>query len=62
MGIRLMDFSFALDTPLTAGRHTVSVENGGIEPHDLVVMKLAAGKTVDDVAVDRLSAAHTPVP
>ena len=49
VGIRLMDFSFALDTPLTAGRHTVRVENGGIEPHDLVLMKLAPGKTVDDI-------------
>ena len=49
MGIRLMDFSFAVDTPLTAGRHTVRVENGGMEPHDLVVMRLAPGKTIDDV-------------
>ena len=49
VGIRLMDFSFALDTPLTTGRHTVRVDNGGIEPHDLAVMKLAPGKTVKDV-------------
>ena len=47
--IRLMDFSFAVDTPLTAGRHTIRVENSGVEPHDLVLMKLAPGKTVEDI-------------
>ena len=47
--IRLIDFSFALDTPLTAGRHTIRVENAGVEPHDLVVMKLAPGKTAEDI-------------
>lgn len=47
--IRLMDFSFAVDTPLTAGRHTIRVENAGIEPHDLVLMKLAPGRTVKDI-------------
>ena len=47
--IRLTDFSFALDAPLTAGRHTIRVENAGAEPHDLVVMKLAPGRTLDDI-------------
>jgi len=47
--IRLLDFSFALDSPLTAGRHTIRVENAGVEPHDLVMMKLAPGKTIEDV-------------
>lgn len=49
MVIRLLDFSFAVDSPLTAGPHTIRVENAGVEPHDLVVMKLAPGKTVEDV-------------
>ena len=47
--IRLLDFSFALDAPLTAGRHTIGVENAGVEPHDLVVMKLAPGRTLKDI-------------
>ena len=47
--IRLMDFSFAVDTPLKAGRHTIRVENAGAEPHDLVLLKLAPGKSIDDV-------------
>ena len=47
--IRLLDFSFALDSLVPAGRHTVRVENAGVEPHDLVVMKLAPGKTAADL-------------
>ena len=47
--IRLMDFSFALDTPVVAGRHTIRVENAGAEPHDLVMMKLMPGKTIEDI-------------
>ena len=49
MVIRLIDFSFALDTPLAAGRHTIRVENAGAEPHDLVMMKLMPGKTIEDI-------------
>jgi uncharacterized cupredoxin-like copper-binding protein len=49
MVIRLMDYSFALDLPLRAGRHSIRVENAGVEPHDLVLMKLAPGRTVEDV-------------
>jgi len=47
--LRLTDFSFAFDAPLQAGRHTIRVENAGVEPHDVVLMKLAPGKTIDDV-------------
>lgn len=47
--IRLMDFSFGLDSAVPAGRHTIRVENVGMEPHDLVMMKLAPGTTVEDL-------------
>lgn len=47
--IRLLDFSFAVDSPLVAGRHTIRVENAGAEPHDLVMMKLMPGKTIEDI-------------
>jgi hypothetical protein len=50
MVVRLLDYSFTLDPPLRAGRHTIRVENAGAEPHDLVLMKLAPGKTAEDVA------------
>ena len=49
MVVRLMDYSFALDSPLVAGRHTIRVENAGVEPHDLAMMKLAPGKTIEDL-------------
>lgn len=47
--IRLLDFTFTVDSQLKAGRHTIRVENGGHEPHDLVMMKLAPGETLDQV-------------
>jgi hypothetical protein len=49
MVVRLLDFSFALDTPITSGRHSLRVENAGVEPHDLVMLKLAPGRTLEDV-------------
>ena len=49
MVIRLADFSFALDVPVRAGHHTIRVENVGKEPHDLVLWKLAPGKTAQDL-------------
>lgn len=47
--IRLMDFTFTVDSQLKAGRHTIRVENAGVEPHDLVMLKLAPGETLQDV-------------
>ncbi len=47
--IRLMDFTFMVEAPLKAGPHTFSVENAGKEPHDIVMLKLAQGKTLDEV-------------
>ncbi|MBA2688541.1 MAG: hypothetical protein H0U64_10605 [Gemmatimonadaceae bacterium] len=48
-GIRLMDFTFTLEAPLKAGQHTIRVENAGKQPHDLVMLKLAQGKTLEEV-------------
>jgi hypothetical protein len=47
--VRLMDFSFAIDSTLRSGAHTIRVVNAGVEPHDLVLMKLVEGKTIDDI-------------
>lgn len=64
-----MDFTFRVDSQLKAGRHTIRVENAGLEPHDLVMMKLAPGETLDDVRsfmnperARRPGAADTPPP
>lgn len=66
--IRLLDFSFGLDS-IPAGRHTVRVENAGVEPHDLVMWKLAPGATVSDIVAGlnperarRADQAATPPP
>jgi hypothetical protein len=47
--IRLQDFSFAVDSGLTRGARTIRVENTGVEPHDLVVLRLAPGRTLADL-------------
>ncbi len=49
MVIRLKDFSFDVDSSIPAGRQTIRVANAGLEPHDLVMMKLNPGITSDQV-------------
>ena len=46
--VRLVDYSFILDRPLTVGRQVVRVESKGAQPHEIGMLKLAPGKTVKD--------------
>jgi uncharacterized cupredoxin-like copper-binding protein len=48
--LKLTDYDFELSGPLTAGRHVVRVENVAAQPHELVVVKLEPGKTVQQMA------------
>jgi uncharacterized cupredoxin-like copper-binding protein len=48
--VRLGEYSFEPARPITAGRHTFLVTNGGQQPHELVLIRLAPGKTVKDFA------------
>ncbi|HET6779512.1 MAG TPA: hypothetical protein VFH26_11520 [Gemmatimonadales bacterium] len=48
--IKLVDYDFQQSQPLTAGRRTILVENTGPQPHELVLLKLPAGKKVEDFA------------
>jgi hypothetical protein len=48
--VTLKDYTFDLSTPLTAGRHVIRVENGGPQPHELVLAKFAPGKSMADLA------------
>ncbi len=48
--INQVDFAFAPSAPLTAGHHVIKVVNLGTQPHELEVIKLAEGKTMDDLA------------
>lgn len=47
--IRLVNYAFAVDAPLTPGHHTIRVANEGPDPHDMVMVRLESGKTADDV-------------
>jgi hypothetical protein len=42
------DYSFTVDTALTAGRQLVKVVNNGPQTHEVIVIKLDSAKTVDD--------------
>jgi hypothetical protein len=46
--IKLVDYDFQPSRPLTKGKHTFIVQNAGPQPHELVVVKLAPGKTIED--------------
>jgi plastocyanin len=46
--VNLVDYDFQLSQPLTAGRHTIRIENGGGQPHELAILHLKPGKTPED--------------
>jgi hypothetical protein len=46
--VTLSDYGFALSAPLTAGTHTIRVENKGPQLHELTIERLAPGKTLAD--------------
>jgi uncharacterized cupredoxin-like copper-binding protein len=48
--VTLSDYTFAFSTPLTAGRHTVKIENSATQHHEFVLFQLLPGKTMDDFA------------
>lgn len=47
--LTLNDFGFGFTPELTAGRHTIRVENSGPQPHEAIFTRLAPGKTMADV-------------
>jgi hypothetical protein len=46
--IRLTDYDFKPSRPLTKGKRSFIVQNAGPQAHELVVVKLAPGKTIED--------------
>jgi hypothetical protein len=44
----LDDYSFETDRPLVAGEQTIRVVNRAAQPHEVVILRLAPGRTVDD--------------
>ena len=59
--ISLSDYDFTLSKPLAAGRHVVKIENTAAQPHELVLVKLEPGKTVQQ-AVEWLEKMQGPPP
>jgi uncharacterized cupredoxin-like copper-binding protein len=48
--MKLVDYDFELSKPLTAGRHTIRIENAGPQEHEVAIVKLGAGKEPMDFA------------
>ena len=47
--LTLSDYTFTLSKPLAAGRQMIKVENTASQPHEVVLVQLAPGKTIQDV-------------
>ena len=45
----LTDYAFTTTPALTAGTHTLRIENSATQPHEAFLIQLAPGKTVNDV-------------
>ena len=60
--VKLSDYDFTFDKPLTAGTHTVRVDNAGPQPHEIVVATLAPGKSVDDFVKWETGGEKGPLP
>lgn len=45
----LRDYAFEITPEIAAGRRTIRVENAAAQPHEVAVMRLAPGKTAQDV-------------
>jgi hypothetical protein len=48
--ITLNDYSFSSSAPLTPGKHTIRVDNAAAQPHELVLVRLEPGKTIQEFA------------
>lgn len=46
--LTLRDYAFDFSTPLTAGTHVIHIRNAAAQSHELVLMKLADGKSPQD--------------
>lgn len=46
--VTMSDYAFAFSTPLTAGSHTLRVENAGPQLHEVSFERLHDGKTIQD--------------
>jgi hypothetical protein len=47
--LTLSDYTFTLSKPLVAGKQLIKVENAAAQPHEVVLVQLAPGKTMEDL-------------
>jgi hypothetical protein len=47
--VTLNDYTFTPSVPITAGRHTIRIENEGAQSHELFLARLAPGKKASDI-------------
>jgi plastocyanin len=57
----LVDYGFTLSTPLTPGRHTIKFDNTAAQPHEVVLVKLNPGTTMQQW-VDAANKMTGPLP
>jgi hypothetical protein len=62
VNVRLSDYKFAFSKPLSAGRHVIRVTNDAAQPHEIVFIKLAPGKTAAGTAAWVESGMQGPPP
>ena len=58
--IELRDYDFESSQPLVAGKQRIMVENAGPQAHELVLVKLAPGKKIEDFATWAMSMKGPP--
>lgn len=47
--VRLTDYSYEMDREITAGRRTLRIENAAAQPHEFILVRLAPGKTAQEM-------------
>lgn len=60
--LALRDYAFTLSEPLTAGTHTLRVRNDGPQIHDVVLVRLESGATIDQFLQALAPGSTTPPP
>jgi uncharacterized cupredoxin-like copper-binding protein len=60
ISIKQVDYQFVLSSRIQRGTHTIEVMNHGSQPHELVVVKLAPGATVNDALASFEPGAPSP--
>ena len=58
--VRMVDFSYVLPSPIVAGEQTWKISDEGEQPHEMMLIKLADGKTMADVQQWMMQPAGAP--